>query len=114
MIDVLNINDFIRATPLNRTAKYEGEPYGSNTSFFLVDADPGQGPGLHLHPYPETWVVLGGRALFVVDGEEFEATTDALSTVPPETPHKFTNIGPGVLKMFCIHPSPRMIQVDLE
>jgi len=114
MIEVLNINDFIRATPVNRTAKYEGEPYGSNTSFFLVDTDPGQGPGLHLHPYPETWVVLGGRVLFVVDGEEFEATTDALTTVPPETPHKFTAIGPGTLRMFCIHPSPRMIQVDLE
>src|SRR6185503_19088733 len=53
MIELLNINDFIRATPVNRTAKYEGEPYGSNTSFFLVDTEPGQGPGLHLHPYPE-------------------------------------------------------------
>jgi len=52
--------------------------------------------------------------LFVVDGDEFEATTDALATVPPETPHKFTAIGPGTLRMFCIHPSPRMIQVDLE
>ncbi len=31
-----------------------------------------------------------------------------------ETPHKFTNIGEGRLRMLCIHASPRIIQYELE
>lgn len=34
----------------NRTVQFEGEPYGAGISFFLVDNEPGEGPGLHLHP----------------------------------------------------------------
>ena len=48
----------------NRTVKFEGEDYGSNVSFFLIDNEPGEGPGLHVHPYPETWIVRGGEAEF--------------------------------------------------
>ena len=113
MVELLDIETFITGTQ-TRTAKYEGEPYGSNTSFFLVDNSPGQGPGLHWHPYPETWVVLEGRALFVAGDDEFEATIGAIATVPAEMHHKFTNIGDGRLRMFCIHPSPTIIQHDLE
>lgn len=113
MVELLNIESFITGTA-TRTAKYEGGPYGSETSFFLVDNGPGQGPGLHWHPYPETWVVLEGTALFVAGDEQFEAGVGALTTVPAEMPHKFTNVGEGRLRMFCIHPSPEIIQHELE
>ena len=112
-IQLLNIEDFITGTA-TRTAKYEGGPYGANTSFFLVDNGPGQGPGLHWHPYPETWVVLEGIAEFVAGDQSFEATAGLITTVPAETPHKFTNIGEGRLRLFCIHPSPTIIQHELE
>jgi mannose-6-phosphate isomerase-like protein (cupin superfamily) len=79
-----------------------------------VDNQPGQGPGLHWHPYPETWVVLEGRVRFVAGREELDAVQGAITTVPAEMPHKFTNIGEGRLRMFCIHPSPTIIQHDLE
>ena len=29
------------------TLTFEGEPHGSGVSFFLVDSEPGAGPGLH-------------------------------------------------------------------
>ncbi|HWS50173.1 MAG TPA: cupin domain-containing protein [Microbacterium sp.] len=110
MVDILDIERFIIGG--TRTAKYEGEPYGSQTSFFLVDNQPGQGPGLHWHPYPETWVVLEGRARFVAGDEEFEAGQGAILTVPAEVHHKFTAL--THLRMFCTHPVERMIQYDLE
>ena len=54
------------------TITFEGEPHGSGVSFFLVHSEPGAGPGLHRHPYSETWIVRGGLALFPADGEELD------------------------------------------
>jgi mannose-6-phosphate isomerase-like protein (cupin superfamily) len=96
------------------TVKFEGEPYGSGVSFFLVNNEPGMGPNLHKHPYSETWIVRAGKALFTADGQEIEAGPGDILVVGPETPHKFKNIGTDRLELICIHASPRMIQVDLE
>jgi hypothetical protein len=52
---------------------FEGEPYGSGVSFFLVDNEPGEGPDLHKHPYSETWIVRSGKARITADGEDIEA-----------------------------------------
>jgi mannose-6-phosphate isomerase-like protein (cupin superfamily) len=97
-----------------RTVTFEGEPYGSGVSFFLVDNEPGQGPGLHRHPYSETWIVRSGEALITADGEEIEAGPGDIVVVGPETPHKFRNSGTERLDIVCIHASPRMIQEWLE
>ena len=108
----------IRAGELRRsrggTITFEGEPYGSGVSFFLVDSAPGAGPELHRHPYAETWIVRSGTARFTADGEEIEAGPGDIVVVGPETPHKFKNAGEGRLDIVCIHASPRMIQEDLE
>ena len=96
------------------TVTFEGEPYGSGVSFFLVDNEPGSGPDLHRHPYSETWIVRSGRARFTADDEEVEAGPGDLVVVGPETPHKFKNVGDGRLDVICIHASPTMIQEDLE
>jgi quercetin dioxygenase-like cupin family protein len=63
-----------------RTARFEGENHGSGVSFFLVDNDPGQGPGLHRHPYTETWVVRAGSAAITADGETVEAVAGDILT----------------------------------
>jgi mannose-6-phosphate isomerase-like protein (cupin superfamily) len=98
----------------SRTARFEGEPHGAGVSFFLVDNDPGQGPGLHRHPYDETWVVLSGQAMITADGVEIEARKGDIVVVGAETPHKFRNTGTDRLEVMCIHASPRMIQEWLE
>ena len=36
------------------TVTFEGAPFGSEVSFFLVNNEPGSGPDLHRHPYSET------------------------------------------------------------
>jgi mannose-6-phosphate isomerase-like protein (cupin superfamily) len=96
------------------TVTFEGEPYGSAVSFFLVNNEPGNGPDLHRHPYSETWIVRSGKARMTVDGEDIEAGPGDIVVVTPETPHKFKNIGPERLDIICIHASPRIVQEDLE
>ena len=98
----------------NRTLRFEGEDYGSGVSMFLVDNEPGEGPGLHVHPYSETWIVRSGRARFTADGEDLEAGPGDILVVGADTPHKFVNLGPGRLDLVCVHDSPRIIQEDLE
>ena len=96
------------------TVKFEGESSGSGVSFFLVNNEPGMGPGLHKHPYSETWIVRAGKAQFTADGQDVEAGPGDILVVGPETPHKFKNIGTERLDIICIHASPRMIQDELE
>ena len=96
------------------TVRFEGEPYGSGVSFFLVDNEPGAGPDLHRHPYSETWIVRSGRARMTADGKEIEAGPGDIVVVGPDTAHKFKNAGSERLEMVCIHSAPRMIQEDLE
>jgi mannose-6-phosphate isomerase-like protein (cupin superfamily) len=96
------------------TLKFEGEPYGSGVSFFLVNNEPGQGPNLHKHPYSETWIVRSGKARIIADGQEVEVGPGDIIVVTSETPHKFKNIGTDRLDIICIHAAPRMVQVELE
>lgn len=96
------------------TVRFEGESYGSGVSFFLVSNEPGAGPGLHRHPYSETWIVRSGKARFSADGQDIEAGPGDIVVVESEVPHKFKNIGAERLEVTCIHASPRMIQEELE
>ena len=96
------------------TITFEGEPYESGVSFYLVNNRPGAGPDLHRHPSSETWIVRRGRVRFTADGEELEAGPGDILVVTADTPHKFKNAGEERLEMVCIHSSPRMIQEDLE
>lgn len=66
------------------TITFEGEPYGSGVSMFLVNNEPGAGPDLHKHPYSETWVVRSGKARLTADGEDFEAGPGDMAVVGPE------------------------------
>lgn len=88
---------------------FTGEPYGAGISFFLGNLAPGQGPGLHKHPYPETCIVLSGRVAMVVDGEEMVAGAGDIAVIGPATPHRFTAVGEERLEMVCVHASDRFI-----
>ena len=96
------------------TVRFEGEPHGSELSFFHVKNAPGAGAARHVHPYPETWLVLAGRVRFTVGGEPVEAGPGDIVVAPGQVPHGFVSLGPEMLEMVCMHPSPRFIQQDLE
>lgn len=92
----------------NRTVEFQGEPYRAGISFFLVDNEPGEGPGLHKHPYAETWIVRSGRVSVTAAGDEVEAGPGDVVVVEADTPHAFRNLGPGRLEIVCIHAAGRM------
>ncbi|HEX6543232.1 MAG TPA: cupin domain-containing protein, partial [Ktedonobacterales bacterium] len=79
--------------------EFQGYQHGeSNVSFIWIDLPPGHGPRLHKHPYEEIFIIQEGRARFTVGAETLEATAGQIIVVPPETPHKFINIGDGPLR----------------
>lgn len=94
----------------SRTVRFEGYEHGSGVSFFLVDNDPGQGPGLHVHPYAETWIIRAGEAEFTLGRERTRARPGDIVVGAAGIPHKFRNVGSGRLEMVCIHASDRIIQ----
>ena len=75
---------------------------------------PGGGPSLHVHPYDETFVVLIGRARFIVGETVLEAGAGEVVFGPAGIPHRFENIGSGRLQTIDIHHSPVWIQTDLD
>ena len=112
MLEILKLHDFMPHP--ETTATFEGEPHGAGVSFFATNNSAGEGPPLHWHPYAETWLVLEGTVRFHQAGEEADAGPGDIYTVPPDTPHRFTVTGDGRTRMMCMHPSPRIIQHNLE
>ncbi len=94
---------------------FEGIQHGSGVSFLLVDtAEDGYGPRLHQHPYTETFIIRSGRAKFVVGDQELIGEGGQIIVVSPQTPHKFTVIGPERFVSTNIHASERYITEWLE
>jgi mannose-6-phosphate isomerase-like protein (cupin superfamily) len=98
--------------PGNLVGRFEGREHGSSVSFFIGTFDAGTGPGLHLHPYDETFIVEAGSATFTVDGETFELGAGQITVVPANTPHKFVS-GEG-FRLISISAADHMRQEDLE
>lgn len=94
----------------SRTLRFVGAEHGSGISFFLVTNDPGQGPGLHRHPYTETWTVLEGEATIRDGDDTVVARAGDTAVVQADTWHGFTNTGDGVLRIMCVHASPEIVQ----
>jgi quercetin dioxygenase-like cupin family protein len=98
----------------SRTLRFEGRDYGGPVSMFLVDAEPGRGSGLHIHPYAETWIVRQGEAEFTVGSETTKASAGDIIVAAANVPHRYLNVGAARLEMVCIHPNAAILQEDLE
>ncbi len=64
--------------------------------------------------HSETFIILSGKGLFTVGDEEIHATAGQILIVPPNTPHKFSNLGPGPLETTDIHQNGTFITEWLE
>jgi mannose-6-phosphate isomerase-like protein (cupin superfamily) len=58
--------------------------------------------------------VLEGNVSFQAGDEQLAAGPGDIVIVPPGTPHKFTNDGPGRSKLVCIHANPTFVTEWLE
>lgn len=82
-------------------------------SIFVTRYERGQGPDLHVHPYPEVFVVETGTAAFTAGDEEVVAGAGHVVVVPADTPHGFKNPGDDTLRVVSVHPSPTVQQTNL-
>ena len=97
------------------TWEFQGYRYGDmNVSFIIVEAQPGQGPKLHSHPYEEIFIVQEGQATFTVGDTTIEVAAGQIAIAPAGIPHKFVNSGTAVLRQVDIHVSPRFITTWYE
>jgi len=93
----------------------EGKQHGSGFSvIFFSSREIGAGPRLHRHPYPETFIIRAGRALFTVGDQEIEAHAGQILVAPALTPHRFRNLGPGLLETIDIHANGEFVTEWLE
>jgi mannose-6-phosphate isomerase-like protein (cupin superfamily) len=83
-------------------------------SVFVTQYERGGGPSLHLHPYPEVFVVETGTAVFTVGDDELIVGGGNVVVVPAETPHGFKCADENTLRVIGIHPSGTVRQTDLE
>ena len=82
-------------------------------SIFVVQCQRNDGPDLHLHPYPEAFVVQSGIAVFTVGDEQVTVPAGNVVVVPAQTPHGFKNPGDDELRVVSVHPSARVRQTNL-
>ena len=94
--------------------RFEGRDIGTGvTVLFCATNKIGEGPGWHVHPYDEIFIVRAGRALFTIGEEKMEGRSGDIVLGPSGIPHKYRNLGPGPLETTDIHLSDRWIQTDL-
>ena len=101
----------LRRSP--RAALFEGRDE-IPVSIFITQYERGQGPDLHLHPYPEAFVVLTGSATFTAGDERLDVDGGHVVVVPEQTPHGFKCAGDDTLRVVSVHPSPSVQQTNLE
>ncbi|MBO3758891.1 cupin domain-containing protein [Ciceribacter sp. L1K22] len=98
------------AAGASRTVRFEGRELSGPVSLFLVDAPPGHGSALHVHPYAETWVVRKGEVEFTVGEARTRALPGDIVVAAANVPHRFENIGTERLEIVCIHPDETIRQ----
>jgi mannose-6-phosphate isomerase-like protein (cupin superfamily) len=93
---------------------FEGLPRaGVGISVFVVRTPPGKGVDLHVHPYSETFVLLGGSGRWTAGEDVVELEADQMLVVPPQTPHGFRNTGEQPLLVVSVHESGELQQTFL-
>ena len=94
---------------------FQGEDIGTGVTVLFYATDTvGEGPRWHVHPYDEIFIVRTGHALFTIGDTKIEAKPGDILLGPAEVPHKYHNIGPGMLETTDIHLSERWIQTNLD
>jgi mannose-6-phosphate isomerase-like protein (cupin superfamily) len=68
---------------------------------------------LHVHPYPETFVLLDGRGRWTAGDAVTELNPDQMLVVPADTPHGFRNVGEAPLLVVSVHASGTLEQTFL-
>jgi mannose-6-phosphate isomerase-like protein (cupin superfamily) len=92
-------------------ALFEGKARaGIDISIFVVRTPPGRAVELHVHPYPETFVLLEGHGRWTAGDDIVELRPERILVVPANTPHGFRNVGDVPLLVVSVHQSGTLEQ----
>ena len=83
-------------------------------SVFVTENVRGEGPPVHVHPYPEVFIVETGTATFTVGDEELIVPGGHIVVVPSETPHGYKGAGDETLRVVSFHPSGTVQETSVE
>jgi mannose-6-phosphate isomerase-like protein (cupin superfamily) len=111
MPPVIRLDD-LRFSPT--AALFEGRDHGAGVSVFVTRTPPGRHVPLHVHPYPETFLLLEGRGRWTAGDEVAELGPEDMLVVPPQTPHGFRNTGDVPLLVVSVHESGELQQTWLD
>jgi len=106
---VCRVSD-VRFTPA--VAVFEGHDEAP-VSFYVTEFGRGEGTPLHMHPYPEVFLVERNTALFTAGDEELTVTAGNFVVVPANTPHRYVGASDDPVRVVSVHPSGRVEQTNL-
>jgi quercetin dioxygenase-like cupin family protein len=109
MARVFPIDD-VRYSPA--VAVFEGKD-DVPISFYVTEFERGEGTPLHLHPYPELFVVERNTALFTAGEEELTVTAGHFVLVPANTPHRYIGASDEAVRVLSVQPSGTIEQTNL-
>jgi quercetin dioxygenase-like cupin family protein len=102
--------DDVRYSPA--VAVFEGQD-DVPISFYVTEFECGEGTPLHLHPYPELFLVERNTALFTAGEEELTVTAGHFVLVPANTPHRYIGASDEAVRVVSVQPSGRIEQTNL-
>ena len=109
MARVISVED-VRYTPA--VAVFEGHEEAP-VSFYVTEFERGEGTPLHLHPYPEVFLVERNTALFTAGDEELTVAAGHFVVVPANTPHRYVGASDEAVRVVSVHPSGKVEQTNL-
>ena len=100
----------VRYTP--SVALFEGRDE-TPVSVYVTEFERGDGTPLHLHPYPEVFLVEQNTARFTAGDEEMTVTAGHFVVVPANTPHRYVGASDDPVRVLSVHASPQVEQTNL-
>lgn len=111
MIEPIRLSD-LGLSPT--AALFEGGTHGAQISMFVVRTPPGAFVPLHVHPYPETFLLLEGSGRWTAGEAIVELEAEQMLVVPADTPHGFRNTGDVPLLVVSVHERGSIEQTWLD
>ena len=103
-----SIVPFQELDPSEHSHEFVGAEHGEIPfCVILVHSQPGVGPKVHRHPYPEVFIVESGQATFRIGEDEIVVDGGNVIVSPPGEAHGFVNSGDGELRLTAIHGASR-------
>lgn len=104
------VSGYITNGPCERTLKVLISPELQNVKNIAVGMTiiaPGDRTSYHVHlKEEETWYIVEGQGLLLVDGQELEVEKDTIIVILPSEYHQITNIGQAEMKILWIYTPP--------